>query len=103
MWLIHIDTWNFPDPQKIIDLVPIDIRPYVVFNISLSINMIAKPVNGRLSSMAMKLQVMVKNVPKPCGAIIQPSSGGFSHFPDMNYADMESSLYNEFSEIIPIS
>ena len=38
MWLIHIDTWNYADPQKIIELVPADIRPYVVFNISLSIN-----------------------------------------------------------------
>lgn len=38
MWLVHIDTWNYPDPQKIIDLIPEDIRPYVVMNISLSIN-----------------------------------------------------------------
>ncbi len=38
MWLIHIDTWNYPDPQKIIELVPEDIRPYVVMNISLSIS-----------------------------------------------------------------
>ena len=26
MWLVHIDTWNYADPQKIIDLVPADIR-----------------------------------------------------------------------------
>jgi len=38
MWLVHIDTWNWADPQKIIDLIPEDILPYVVFNISLSIN-----------------------------------------------------------------
>ena len=36
MWIIHIDTWNNPDPQRIIDMVPEDIRPYVVFTISLS-------------------------------------------------------------------
>ena len=38
MWIVHIDSWNYPDPEKIIDLVPEDILPYVVFNISLSIN-----------------------------------------------------------------
>ncbi len=38
MWLIHIDSWNYPDPQKVIDLIPQDIRPYVVMNISLSIS-----------------------------------------------------------------
>lgn len=37
MWIVHIETWNHADPQKIIDLIPEDIRPYVVFNISMSI------------------------------------------------------------------
>ena len=37
-WFIHIDVWNYPDPQKIIDLIPQDIRPYVVMNVSLSIS-----------------------------------------------------------------
>ena len=37
MWLIHIDTWLYPDPQKIIDMIPSDILPYVVFNLSLSV------------------------------------------------------------------
>ena len=36
MWLIHIDVWNNADPQKIIDLIPEDVRPYVCFNLSLS-------------------------------------------------------------------
>ncbi|WP_309762484.1 glycoside hydrolase family 98 domain-containing protein [Chryseobacterium sp. SORGH_AS_1175] len=38
MYMIHIDTWNYANPQKIIDLIPADIRPYVVMNISLSIS-----------------------------------------------------------------
>lgn len=38
MYIIHIDSWNHADPAKIIDLVPKDILPYAVFNISLSIN-----------------------------------------------------------------
>lgn len=37
-WIVHIDTWNYADPEKIIDLVPEDVLPYVIFNISLSIN-----------------------------------------------------------------
>ena len=38
MWIIHIDTWNWADPEKIIKLVPEDIKPYVVFNVSLSVS-----------------------------------------------------------------
>lgn len=38
MWIVHIDSWNYADPEKIIDLIPKDVLPYVVFNISLSIN-----------------------------------------------------------------
>ncbi len=36
MWLIHVDVWYKADPQKIIDLIPEDIRPYVCLNLSLS-------------------------------------------------------------------
>lgn len=35
-WIIHIDVWNNADPQKIIDMVPKDVRPFVIFNISTS-------------------------------------------------------------------
>lgn len=35
-WLIHIDVWNYADPQKIIDMVPEDVRPFVIFNIATS-------------------------------------------------------------------
>ena len=36
LWIVHIDTWNTPDPERIIEMVPEDIRPYVVFSLSLS-------------------------------------------------------------------
>ncbi len=36
MWIVHIDTWYNSDPVKIIDLIPGDILPYVVFNISMN-------------------------------------------------------------------
>lgn len=35
MFVIHADTWNAADPQKIIDLIPADLRPYTVLLISL--------------------------------------------------------------------
>lgn len=37
-WIIHIDVWNYADPQKIIDMVPEDVRPYAIFNIATSSN-----------------------------------------------------------------
>ena len=36
LWMIHVDVWNKADPQKIIDLIPEDIKPYVCINLSLS-------------------------------------------------------------------
>ncbi len=36
LWLIHVDVWNQADPQKIINLIPDDIKPYVCLNLSLS-------------------------------------------------------------------
>ena len=38
MLIVHIDTWNTADPAKIIATIPEDIKPYCVFNISMSIN-----------------------------------------------------------------
>lgn len=34
--LVHIDVWTKADPQKIIDLIPDDIKPYAIMNIALS-------------------------------------------------------------------
>ncbi len=104
MWLIHIDTWNYADPQKIIDLVPADIRPYVVFNISLSIN--HDDQTGQWLIVEYGYET-AKSWLRTCAenrvwAVVQPSSGGFSHFPDIdNYADMETSLYDEFFRDYP--
>lgn len=35
MYLIHVDAWA-DQPQEIIDLIPMDIRPFVVINLSMS-------------------------------------------------------------------
>ena len=36
LWLVHVDVWNKADPQKIINLIPDDVKPYVCMNLSLS-------------------------------------------------------------------
>ena len=98
MWLIHVDTWNTADPQKIIDLIPKDIRPYVVMNLSLSIN--HDPETGAWKTVEYGYET-AKSWLRTCAenrmwAIIQPSSGGFSHF-----SDYDLSVYEEWFREYP--
>lgn len=98
MWLIHIDTWNYPDPQKIIDLVPADIRPYVVMNISLSISHNQTTSQFQVAEYGYEtakswLRVCAEN---RMWVMIQPSSGGFSQF-----SDFDLSVYHEFFRDYP--
>src|ERR1041385_866780 len=98
VWLIHIDSWNLADPQKIIDMVPADIRPYVVFNISLSIYHDA--TTGQWLQCAYGYET-AKSWLRTCAengvwAMIQQSSGGFSHF-----GDFDRSIYEEFFRDYP--
>src|SRR4030042_3860268 len=93
MWLIHIDTWNYADPQKIIDLVPKDIRPYVVMNISLSINHDEETSRFGIAEYGYEI---AKSWLRTCAenrmwAMVQPSSGGYSQF-----SDFDMSVYEEF-------
>lgn len=98
MWIVHIDSWNYADPQKIIDLVPQDIRPFVVMNISLSIN------HDEATSKWLRLgsgYETAKSWLRVCAengmwATIQPSSGGFSHF-----SDFDLTVYEEFFREYP--
>jgi hypothetical protein len=98
MWLIHIDTWNNADPQKVIDLIPLDIRPYVVFNISLSISHVTE--TGAWNKVEYGYET-AKSWLRTCAenqvwAMIQPSSGGYCHF-----SDTDLSVYKEFFENYP--
>lgn len=104
MWIIHIDTWNYPDPQKIIDLIPKDILPYVVFNISLSINWDSDAKDWRIVQYGYET---AKSWLKTCAdnrvwALIQPASGGQCHFPDYDSGtDYENTVYAEFFRDYP--
>ena len=98
MWLVHIDSWNYPDPQKIIDLIPQDIRPYVVMNISLSISHNTSTGQFQVSEYGYEiakswLRVCAQN---QMWAMIQQSSGGFHHF-----SDFDLSVYREFYQNYP--
>ena len=98
MWLIHIDTWNYPDPQKIIDLIPQDIRPYVVMNISLSISHDETTSHFKVAEYGYEiakswLRVCAEN---QMWTTIQPSSGGFCQF-----SDYDLSVYEEFFREYP--
>ena len=97
MWLIHIDTWNWADPQKIIDLIPSDIRPYVVFNISLSISHDASCAFNIVQYGYETAKSWVRTCAEnQVWCMIQPSSGGFSHF-----SDFDLTVYREFFQSFP--
>lgn len=104
MWIVHIDSWNYADPQKIIDLIPEDILPYVVFNISLSINWDSTANEWKLVQYGYET---AKSWLRTCAdnqvwAMIQPASGGQSHFPDYNSStDYENTIYAEFYRDYP--
>lgn len=76
-WIIHIDTWNSPNPQAIINMVPEDIKPYVIFNLSLSAS----------ENICADGKKVVDSWMKVCAenrvwTMIQPASGGCSAFDD---------------------
>ncbi len=104
MIMVHADVWNSADPQKIIDLIPSDIRPYVVINISLSINHDGTTGAWKTSEYGYSiakswLRTAAEN---RMWATIQPSSGGFSHFPDYTAdADLDTTIYGEFFKNYP--
>lgn len=81
LWMIHIDVWNQADPQKIIDLVPDDIKPYVCMNLSFScaydkdLGIHHKPQNAILTYKSWASVCQANNMWFCC----QPASGGHTH------------------------
>lgn len=97
MWIIHIDTWNYPDPQKIIRLIPEDIKPYVIFNVSLSIS------HDTLSrfKVAEYGYEIAKSWMRTCAenrvwAMLQVASGGMHQF-----SETDLTVYEEFFQNYP--
>ncbi len=92
-WLIHIDVWNNADPQKIIDLIPEDIKPYVVLNLSMScaydtdLKIYKKPQSALQTYRSWASVCCRNNMWFTC----QPASGGHTHIPD-NAANYKKAL-----------
>lgn len=105
MWIVHIDTWVNADPEKIIEAIPEDIRPYVVFNISMSIswNEELQRFNQTESGYETAKSWLRACAENGVWTMIQPASGGPSHFPDYDPAeiDYEDTLYAEFFRDYP--
>ncbi len=109
MFLVHVDTWNSADPQKIIDLIPQDVRPYTVLVLSLSIlhdDKTSTPAQCRWRQVENGIETARSWIKVAADnrmwAMVQPSSGGFTHFPDYDgNADLETTVYGEFFRDYP--
>lgn len=84
LWLVHIDVWNAADPQKIIDLIPEDIKPYVCMNLSLSCGYDTKDNMYRMPRSAVRTYKSWASVCQHNGMwfTCQPASGGHTHIQD---------------------
>lgn len=91
LWLVHVDVWNKADPQKIIDLIPEDIKPYVCMNLSLSCqydtkrNVYKMPQNAVYTYKSWATVCQKNKVWFTC----QPASGGHTHIQDDDLATFE--------------
>lgn len=104
VWIVHIDSWNYPDPEKIIDLVPEDVLPYVVFNVSLSINWSSTEHRWLMVQDGIECarSWMKACADKGVWTMIQPASGGQCHFPDYSADyDLDNTIFGEFFRDYP--
>lgn len=84
MLIVHIDTWNNADPERIIEMVPKDVLPYVCFNLSLSATDATCVSGPNVCDSWMKACAS-----KGVWTMIQPSSGAHNRFSDSDFTDYE--------------
>ena len=91
LWLIHIDVWNSADPQKIIDLIPDDVKPYVCLNLSLSCQFDTETSMYRMPRNAVRTYKSWASVCQQNGMWFscQPASGGKTHIQDYDLETFE--------------
>ena len=84
LWLIHVDVWNKADPQKIINLIPDDIKPYVCMNLSLSCQYDTEKNVYKMPQNAVRTYKSWATVCQQNGLwfTCQPASGGHTHIQD---------------------
>lgn len=81
LWMIHVDVWNTADPQKIIDLIPADIKPWVCMNLSLSCQFDKDKNVYKMPQNAVRTYKSWATVCQQNGLwfTCQPASGGRTH------------------------
>ncbi|MCQ2223683.1 MAG: glycosyl hydrolase family 98 [Bacteroidaceae bacterium] len=91
MWLVHVDVWNYADPQKIINLIPEDIRPFVVMNLSLSCSYNKEQGIYERPNSAIRTYKSWASVCQQNGMwfTCQPASGGHTHIKDNDLETFE--------------
>lgn len=92
-WIIHIDVWNYADPQKIIDMVPEDVRPYVIFNIATSSSDEKSPDGPAIYDSWMKVCAQNR-----VWTMIQCASGAVNRMPD---TPSDVSAYEQYFKDYP--
>ena len=86
-----MDVWNKADPQKIIDLIPDDVKPYVCLNLSLSCqydkekNVYKMPQNAVRTYKSWATVCQLNGMWFTC----QPASGGHTHIQDTDLETFE--------------
>lgn len=101
MWLIHVDVWNKADPQKIIDLIPDTVKPYVVMNLSLSCQYDTEKNVYKMPQNAVKTYKSWGTVCQQNGMwfTCQPASGGHTHIQDNDLETFEY-FYKRFPNFL---
>lgn len=91
LWLIHVDVWNKADPQKIIDLIPEDVRPFVCLNLSLSCQYDTEKNVYKMPQNAVRTYKSWGSVCQANGMwfTCQPASGGHTHIQDTDLETFE--------------
>ena len=91
LWFIHVDVWYKADPQKIIDLIPDEVKPYVCLNLSLSCgydkdkNVYKMPQNAFQTYKSWGTVCQQNGMWFTC----QPASGGHTHIQDDDLVTFE--------------
>jgi len=101
LWLIHVDVWNKADPQKIIDLIPDDIKPYVCMNLSLSCQYDTEKNVYKMPQNAVRTYKSWGTVCQHNGLwfTCQPASGGHTHIQDDDLETFEY-FYKRFPNFL---
>ena len=91
LWMIHVDVWYKADPQKIIDLIPEEVRPYVCLNLSLSCQYDKTKNVYKMPQYAFQTYRSWGTVCRQNGMwfTCQPASGGHTHIQDDDMATFE--------------